>query len=392
VGIDSVLDGRADRTGVVCHEWLTTFGGSELVAARLAELIGAEDVYTVALREELAAELMPDARVHSTALGRSGFAQRRWQWLLPIMPAMWKRFDLSEADLVVTSSHACANSIRRHNGQVRVSYCYTPMRYAWFWREELGRFPAVVRPVWPVVAAVLRWRDKVWSTRVDSYVGISTFSAGRIKQCYGIEAQVVHPPVELSYWTPDDAIDRDDSFLVAGRMVAYKRPDLAVRAANESGRSLVVAGSGPMWAELTEMAGPTVEFVHAPSRSTLRTLYRRAGAIVYPQVEEFGITLVEAAGCGTPALARGVGGALDTVVDGVTGEFFEDDDDLVKAMGSFDMGSWDHVQVSELAKRFDASVFDDAMREVIASAIEQHSPRSDRDQWAASFRPGTLGC
>ena len=199
---------------------------------------------------------------------------------------------------------------------------------------------------------------------------------------------MVHPPVDLSYWTYDYESERDDYFLVAGRMVAYKRPDLAVQAANTISKHLVVAGGGPMMEELEAMAGPTVEFVHEPSRSALREIYRRAGAIIYPQTEEFGMTLVEAAGCGTPALARRAGGALDTVIEGETGSFFDDDSSLVTEMRNFDMSAWEHAQISEHALRFDTAVFDTAMREVIAKAIEAHSSRPDRIEWAAAMREG----
>src|SRR5438067_370493 len=186
----------ARRTGrmALCHEWTTTYGGSEQVAGRLAETLSIRDVFTFAAEPALARELFAGRNVVASGLGLSGLGRRHWQWLLPLMPHTWSRVDLSRYDVVVTSAHACANSIRVRPDAVHVSYCHTPMRYAWEWESELDRIPAPLRPAWPAVASALRRADRAWAGRVTAFIANSRHVAERIKDCYGRDATVVHPP------------------------------------------------------------------------------------------------------------------------------------------------------------------------------------------------------
>jgi glycosyltransferase involved in cell wall biosynthesis len=308
----------------LCHEWTTTYGGSEQVAGRLAEILGIKDVYTFAAEPQLAAELFPGRTVRAHRLGLRPAGRRHWRWLLPAMPGAWSRADLAPYDVVVTSAHACANAVRVRPGAAHVSYCHTPIRYAWDWREELGRLPPALRPAWPAAAAVLRRADRSWARHVTRFVANSRHVAERIRDRYGREADVVHPPVDTTFWSPASAQRRDGFFLVAGRLVPYKRPDVAVRAARLAGAKLVVAGSGPELARLRHLADDRVTFVPAPSRETLRDLFRTARAVLNPGVEDFGMTMVEAQACGAPVIARRAGGAVEIVSNGETGILYED--------------------------------------------------------------------
>lgn len=192
----------------LCHEWLTTFGGSDQVAARLAETVGISEVFTYVARQDAVAQLFPDTRV--TTIGpRRQISQRHWQWFLPHMPLAWRRLDLSSFDAVVTSSHAAVNAVRPRDDAVLISYCHTPMRYAWEWRSERSRFPAPLRPLVPVMAAVLRAADRRWAQRVDLFLANSRFVAGRIATAYGKPSLVVHPPIDTSYWRPGGTTERE---------------------------------------------------------------------------------------------------------------------------------------------------------------------------------------
>lgn len=360
----------------LCHEWLATYGGSEQVARRLAEVLEATDVFAFTARPELAAELFGGRRVHVHRLGATAAARDHWQRFLPAMPRAWSRLDLGGFDLVVTSAHACANAIRVPDGAVHVSYCHTPMRYAWRWRDELSRVPLPARPAWPLVAAALRRADRRWARRVDLFVANSRHVADRIRAAYGREAAVVYPPVDTSYWTPDPDVAREDAFLVAGRLVAYKRADVAVRAAALARARLVVAGDGPETARLRRLAGPSVEFVASPTRDELLRLYRSARALVVPGVEDFGMTMVEAQACGTPVLAYGRGGAREAVLDGRTGILYDDPtpESLAAAMLRFDPDALDAAAVRAHAERFDVSEFDAGIRQVVAGALTRRAP------------------
>lgn len=362
----------------LCHEWLTVYGGSDQVAARLAAAFDIEDVFTFAAEPSLAAELFPDSRVRiAHRIGDTRFARNHWGWLLPLMPYAWKRVDLSGYDVVITSSHSCVNAIRVPAGIPLVSYCHTPMRYAWDPQSERQRFPAPFRVVWPAIAARFRAADRRWAQRVTAFVANSRNVADRISRYYGRGAEVVHPPIDLDYWTPDASVVREDFFLYAGRLVAYKRPDIAVAAATEAGVRLVVAGSGPELKRARKLAGPTVEFVEGPTADALRDLYRRARGLVFPGVEDFGMTVVEAQACGTPVIAYAEGGALETVVDGVTGLLYRDDSvpGLTRAWAAFDPGSYDTAAIRSNAERFSPGAFAEGMRALVAATMDASAAR-----------------
>jgi glycosyltransferase involved in cell wall biosynthesis len=356
----------------ICHEWLTTYGGSEQVAQRLAHVLDASDVFTFTARPELARELFPGRTVHEHRLGSLPSAREHWQRYLPVMGRAWSRLDLSGFDVVVTSAHSCVNAIRVPEGAVHLSYCHTPMRYAWAWREELGRVPRAARPLWPAVAAGLRRADRTWACRVDLFLANSEHVAGRIRRAYGREALVVYPPVDTSFWTPGDGDHRGDAFLLAGRLVAYKRAEVAVRAAELAGVRLVVAGDGPELVRLRQVAGPQTEFVVAPGRDALRELYRRSRALVVPGVEDFGMTMVEAQACGTPVLAFDAGGAREAVADGRSGALYADPSPagLAAAMLGFDPDRYDAARVRAHAEHFDVSEFDAAICKITRPLID----------------------
>lgn len=300
---------RTDRV-VVCQEWMTSAAGSDKVAAELVRVVGADALYCFAARDDVVKQLGVAVPVYQSRLGEWASVNRRWQLLLPVMPLVWGLLDLGDTRLVVTSSHATVNSVRRFG--TRVSYCHTPMRYAWEWRLERQRLPRPLRPLLPAIAAVFRRLDQRWSRRVDVFVANSHFVAGRIRASYGREAVVVYPPIDTGSFVPA-VLPTRDRFVVVGRLVQYKRPDLAVQAANLAGVPMTIAGSGPELERLQAMAGPTVEFAVAPDDEHLIDLVQNARALVFPGIEDFGMTVVEAQACGTPVIGRAAGGALESV-------------------------------------------------------------------------------
>lgn len=361
---------HASTRTALCHEWVTTFGGSEQVAQRIATALDVERVFTVAAEPSLAKDLFADCPVEVIASwGRRRLGKRHWQWFLPLMPHAWKELDLSDYDLVVTSSHACVNAIRVAPGARHVSYCHTPLRYAWEWQAELDRFPDLVRPFWPAIANRFRRWDRRWAQRVDLFIANSRHVADRISRYYGRDSVVLPPPIDTQFWKPADVdVKHEEFFLFAGRFVAYKRADVAIEAAKIAGAPLVIAGSGPQLDLLKKIAGPMVTFVEQPTRSELRDLYRRATALVCPGVEDFGMTAVEAQACGTPVIALARGGAVESVIDGKTGLLYEDANPsgLAHALRAFRAHSYELTEMRANAERFDSSRFDDRLREIIA--------------------------
>jgi glycosyltransferase involved in cell wall biosynthesis len=304
-------------------------------------------------------------------------AREHWQRFLPLMPRAWAAFDLGGFDAVVTSSHACANAIRVPDGTIHISYTHTPMRYAWEWHEELDRVPAALRPAWPAIAAMLRRQDANRSRRVGMFVANSEHIADRISAAYGRESQVVYPPVDTSWWTPAAEPPERSTFLVAGRLVAYKRVALAIEAARLAHVPLVIAGSGPQLEELRHMAaGADIRFVVNPSREELRELYRSARALVVPGIEDFGMTMIEAQACGTPVIARGIGGACEAVVDGETGLLTSDGSavTLASTLLRFDGATLDPARIRVHAERFGVERFETEIREVVDRALARTRP------------------
>lgn len=369
----------------LCHDWLTTYGGADQVAARLGVVLDIKEIFTYAAWGRTVAELFPRASVR--AIGPPA-AEHRWRWFLPLMPRAWRSLDLSSYDVVVTSSHSCVNAVRPRADAVLVSYCHTPMRYAWEWRSELDRLPWPARPAWPLVASRLRAADRRWSQRVDLFMANSRFVAGRIASSYGKGSLVLYPPIDTTFWCPGPETDEVDGyFLLSGRMVAYKRPELVVEAANRAGVDLVVAGSGPMLADLRKRSSANVRFEVDPSRERLRALYRGARAFVFAGTEDFGMSVVEAQACGTPVIAFAAGGVLETVVDGTSGVLVEtaDEPSFARVMRSFNRSDYDSEQIREGALRFDAGRFDEAVAWAVGRALDRDwKALHDHPQWVGA--------
>lgn len=350
-----------ERRVALCHEWSIVLAGSETVAAEIAEVIDPDHVYTVATAPDTVRAVFGDRRVSDHTIGRNALARAHWPAMLPVLPLAWRSLDLSAYDVVFTSAHCCANAIRPPASTRLLSYCYTPMRYAWWWQDEINRVPKPLQRMWPRVATSFQHADRRWADRVDAFATSSRFVAERIADVFDREATVINPAVDLTSFTPptsEDPPPTREFFLAAGRLVAYKRFEVAVAAANLARVPLVIAGDGPMLPALRELAGPTVRFVGRPTGPQLRDLLRDARALVFPGVEDFGILPLEAQACGTPVIARNEGGALETVIPGETGLLVDGSvESFADAMRSFSLPG-DYPQRSrENACSFNATRF-----------------------------------
>jgi glycosyltransferase involved in cell wall biosynthesis len=305
----------------VAHEWLVTYAGSERVVEQLLEAFPGALLLTTVLDADDVPPTLRAARP-SPLVQRLPGAKDHHEWFLPVMPLAWRaRPPLEGLDAVISSSHACAKAVRVEEGTPHLCYCYTPMRYAWDFESERGRFPAAIRPAARLGMAAFRRWDRRKAARVDEFVAISRAVASRIERFYGRSSQVIHPPVRTDYFTPGG--ERGDHFLYVGRLVSYKRPDLVLEAFADLPYELVVVGEGRLEAKLRASAPPNVRFVGAVDDERLRELYRSARALVFPGEEDFGIVMVEALACGTPVIALGRGGAVDIVEAEVSGWLLE---------------------------------------------------------------------
>jgi glycosyltransferase involved in cell wall biosynthesis len=354
----------------IAHEWLVRYAGSERCVHELLNAFpGARLITTVAEPEQLP----PAFGVAETSwLQHVPGATSHHEWLVPLMPVVWRsRSAVSDVDAVISSNHACAKAVRVEDGIPHVCYCHTPMRYAWAYDDEAERFPRPLRkPLRHGMRGMRRWDRRV-AANVDRFVANSTAVAARIKRFYGRSASVVHPPVDTEYFTPNGA-EREDFFLYVGRLVPYKRPDAVVSAFARLAHRLVVVGEGPLRASLEAAATPNVSFVGDVELDELRELYRRSRALLHVGVEDFGIAMAEAQACGTPVIGLTTGGACDIVVDGETGYLVADNEpasvaDAVEKLAGRD---FDREAIRRNGERFSAPRFRREMSAVVSDCME----------------------
>ena len=303
----------------IAHEWLEQRAGSEKTFEALAECFPAADLYALTVNRSNGFDL--DHRlVRATFLDRVGALRDHRALSLPLMPLAWRFASSRQYDVVITSSHACVKGFWPARSALHLCYCYTPMRYAWLPQLDNRRLRG---PLTRGALATLRSWDRHSADWVDSFAAISAAVRDRIRRFYGRSARVIHPPVDVDFFTPSRSGERSDFVLAVSRFIPYKRMDLAIEAASEAQVDLVIAGSGPEEARLRKLAAERhphrVRFHTDPESRVLRDLYRRARAVVYPAHEDFGIVPVEAQACGTPVVALGKGGTAETVVHGETG-------------------------------------------------------------------------
>ena len=368
---------RFERVAVV-HDWLTIPGGSEQVVLELLEMFPRAELFTSVYDPEPWPAQIKGRRVHSSFLDRIPGASRHYPKLLPLMNRAFQAFDLSGFDLVISSSHACAKNVRTPAQALHVCYCHTPMRYAWeegfLAGEDVGRFSRLLLP--PLLER-LRREDLAAAARPDVFVANSQHVAARIERFYGRSAEVVHPPVDVEHFL---ALSRgggerqaDSYYLAYGRVVPYKRVDLALAACASLGRPLTIAGDGRGLAALRGEAHAGARFVGKVSDAERDRLLVGARALLFAGEEDFGIVPVEAQAAGLAVIAYGVGGVAESVLDGRTGVLFSEQSSnaLAGAIERFEALELDERQIRENARRFGRERFREEMAAVIARAASQ---------------------
>ena len=301
----------------IVHDQLATSGGAggaESVLALALQAFPGATVYTTVYNAEKMPDKFRNYGIRTTFIQKLPFAKRHYQWYLPFMPLAIELLDLSEYDIVISFSHSVAKGAITSPNTLHLCYCYSPLRYAWDKYHEYLKyehFGFLSRLLIPPLIGYLRTWDVISSTRVDGFITLSRFVARRIRKCYRRESTVIYPPCNLSQFHPVEK--REGYYLVASRMVSYKRIDLAIEACNRLKRKLIVIGDGNQRKWLDRIAGPTITFLGRVDNQTLASHLARCDALIFPGEEDFGITPVEALASGRPVIAYGSGGALETV-------------------------------------------------------------------------------
>lgn len=347
------------------HDWLTGMRGGEKALEVICERFPDLEIFTLVHVRGSVSPTIERRRIHTSFVQHLPGVGRYYRHCLPLFPSAIEQFDLDRFDLVLSISHCVAKSAIRAPRAQHICYCLTPMRYAWdqfdayFGADRIG--PGRSRLMRPVMAHLARW-DRATQGRVDRYVAISQYVAGRIGRYYNREATVVYPPVDTDFFRPDDTSNASAPqpfALVVSALVPYKRLEVAIDACRRVGIPLKVAGDGPERAALAQRAGASAEFLGRVTDDEVRTLYRRAAVVLLPGEEDFGIVPLEAQACGRPVVALGRGGACETVIPGETGE-------LVDALGP-----------AAFADALDAAL----RRQYDPSRIRSHAERFGRDRF-----------
>lgn len=340
------------------HDWLTGMRGGEWVLYDIARMFPEAPIYTLVHRSGSVAPLLEEHTIHSSWLQSLSFGGRRWRYLLPLMPAAAESFSFPEAELVISTSHCVAKGVIPPPGAFHLSYVHTPMRYVWDQRVRyLDPIPRMLRPVLETRFARLRQWDMVSSARVDRLVANSRLVAWRIKHYWNRSAEVIPPPVATEYFTPGG--ERGDNLLTVAALVPYKRVEVAIEVARKLGRTLEIVGTGPRMAALRRLGGPDVRFLGWLDRDELRAAYRRAAALLVPNIEDFGMVSVEALACGTPVVGLTQSGTADIIRAGVEGELADESstEALVDATARALDRRWDQQALCHRAELFSRERF-----------------------------------
>jgi len=365
------------KTAIV-HDWLITYSGAERVLEEIIKLYPDADLYSLL-------DFIPPGKrdfirnkpVKTSFLQKFPFARKKYRSFLPLMPLAIEQFDMSEYDLVISSNFAVAKGVITGPNQLHVCMCYSPIRYAWDLTHHYLNEAGLSHGLKGWFAKYILHRVRNWDRRtangVDHFIAISEFIAGRINKAYRRDSTVIYPPVNTDGFSL--CTEKEDFYLMASRMVPYKNTRLVVEAfAKMSDKRLVVIGDGPEMARVKRIAGSNVFLMGYQPFEELRKYMQKAKALIFAAEEDFGIVPVEAQACGTPVIAYGRGGALETVSEGRTGLFFKNRtvEDIVYTINRFE-NLEDQLNPEEIranAERFSTERFRTELKSFMERTIE----------------------
>lgn len=351
------------------HDHLIQEGGAERVLKVFQDIYPEAPTYTLFYDQEKLGEIFGKKDIHTSFLQKWPGALRHYQWFLPFMSTATESYDLMDYDVVLSSCSAMAKGVITRSNTLHFCYCHTPTRYLWSdthrYLEEL-KYNRLIKKFIPSILTKLRTWDQLAAQRVDFFIANSKNVSDRIKKYYRRESLIIHPPVATDQFKISNKIDK--YFLTGGRLVTYKRFDLTIQAFNRLGIPLKIFGIGPEEKKLKAMAKANIEFLGKVAQKDLPDLYSQAIAFIHPQIEDFGITTVESMAAGRPVIAYAAGGACETVVQGKTGKFFDEQtwEALADSVVRFKPENFNPLEIKNYAEQFSI----DRFKKEISSLIE----------------------
>lgn len=375
--ITAMNSSTSKRRIAIVHDWLPVYGGAERVLEQMLKVYPEADVFSLidALDDE-SRKFLNGKPVKTSFVQKLPGGKKYYRHCFPLMPLAIEQFDFSGYDMVITSSYAFAKGIITGPRQLHLCYCHSPIRYAWDLQNQYLKESKMDRgPLTWLVRSMLHF-IRMWDSRtaagVDAFMANSRFIARRIEKVYRRNAAVVYPPVNIERF--DTCHEKKNYYVTASRLVPYKRMDLIIEAFNGMPeRELVVIGDGPELPKLKRMAGPNVKVLGWQPQAVLKEHLEQARGFVFGGEEDFGIILLEAQACGTPVIAYGRGGALETVVENRTGLFFGEQsaESLQGAIEEFETREWNANTCRSNAERFSTKIFRDRFQQFVESEWER---------------------
>lgn len=344
----------------IIHYWLVNMRGGEKVIEALLDLFPEADIYTHVINPENISDKINKRVAGTTFIQKLPKTKKYYQTYLPLMPYALEQLDLRGYDLIISSESGPAKGVITSPNALHICYCHSPMRYVWdMYHDYREQASFIKRLMMPVLMHRLRLWDLASSFRVDHFIANSSFVKQRISKFYRRDSAVIYPPINTADFYISEQID--DFYLMVGQLVAYKNTRLAVETFNQNGKRLVIIGVGDESSELKKLAKENVRLLGYQSFEVIKEHYAKCKALIFPGVEDFGMVPVEAMASGRPVIALAKGGALDTVIDGETGVFFNvaDVDSLNQAVDKFEVNyqSFSSIRIQQHAQQFDSSVF-----------------------------------
>lgn len=386
---------KSKRRIAIVHDWLPVYGGAERVLEQMLMVYPDADLFSLidALDDE-GRKFLKGKPVTTSFVQKLPGGKKYYRHCFPLMPFAIEQFDFSDYDMVITSSYAFAKGIITGPRQLHLCYCHSPIRYAWDLQTQYLRESKLDRGIKSWLVRWLLHSIRLWDNRtsagVDAFMANSRFIARRIEKVYRRDAAVVYPPVNVERF--ETRTEKEDFYVTASRMVPYKRIDLIVEAFNGMpDRKLVVIGDGPELPRIKRLAGPNVQVLGWQPNEVMRDHLQRARGFVFGGEEDFGIILLEAQACGTPVIAYGRGGALETVIENETGLFFEEQSPaaLQQAVTEFEQRVWDAQRCRRNAERFSARTFRENFQEFVEEQWRAFVEASSSTQLRGSGQSGT---
>lgn len=377
------------------HYWLVNMRGGEKVLESLCSLYPSADIYTHVVDRKRISKSLNKHHIHTTFINKLPFARTKYQIYLPFMPLALEQLDLRKYDLVISSESGPAKGVLTSAKTPHICYCHSPMRYLWdFYQDYLEECSSLKRIMFRYVAHKLRMWDLASASRVDHFIANSNNVAARIRKHYRREAEIIYPPIDVDFFTPQTQekilTGQQKTYIMIGQLVRYKATHIAVEAFNSSGKKLLIIGEGSEEQSLRRIAKDNIQFLGRVDDATLKKTLAQARALIFPGEEDFGIVPLEAMAAGIPIIAYGQGGVLETVQENKSGLFFQEQtaQSLNAAVEAFERqeSQFSAHTIQKSVQHFSRTIFEKKMR----ASIETFLARWDKTLWNKMSHPHTI--